>query len=165
MKKQKTLMEGAEVFGGLLPPPGHRYVTCDGCGPRTIDGALCMGTGVTLWDDHLNPIQSWSFKHYSKQASAPLSEFLAIRDALEICRSIRPRAEHWTLWSDNEYAVNAFKGINAVNLSHLAPIKLEWLELQERLLWNVSIQWLPSKNNRSADLASRRITEFLTEGT
>jgi ribonuclease HI len=164
MKKQKIQMCGAEVFGGLLPAPGQKFVTCDGCGPRMIDGAKCMGTGVTLWDDNLNPEQSWSFKHFSHHSTAPMSEFLAIRDALEICLSIRPRAEKWLIWSDNRYAVDAFNGVDAVRLPHLLPIKTQWLELEERLLWSVSVDWFPSAHNQHADAASRRLTEF-PEGT
>lgn len=162
-------MEGAEVFEGILPLPGHRFVTCDGCGPRTIDGALCMGTGVTLWDNNLQPIESWSFKHYSPFSTNILAEFLAIRDALQICISMPPLEmlvdARWCLWSDNEYAVKSFNGVYPVNVPHLVVIKNEWMELKEELRWMVELNWLPSKNNWAADIASRKVTEFLSEGT
>jgi len=165
MKKEKIYMTGEEVFSGLLPSPGEVFVTCDGCGPRRDGTTLYMGTGVSLFDEELNVVNSWSFKHYSPYSTAPMSEFLAIRDALIVCMSLSPRSERIAIWSDNIYAVRAFNGLDAIRLPHLLPIKREWQELLEGLLWNVSMHWIPSTNNHAADLASRRVTEFLSEGT
>lgn len=164
MRNTKVYTDGIQSFSGVLPAPGELYVSCDGCGPRNIDGKLCMGTGVSLWGENLELKESWSFKHYSAQSTNIMAEFLAVRDALLICSTLETEFERICLWSDNMYTIDCFNGVYTDVKPHLVGIKKEWADLRETLLWKVSISWLPSKNNWAADIASRKLTTF-PEGT
>lgn len=135
---------------------------------------MCTGVSVFMpgvWaPEHSGePSMSFSFRHWHKRSSAPMAEFLAIRDALLVCKMLNDKSLtkglSFIVLNDCQYAVGAFNGKYTVIQPHLIEIDTEWSVLLADLCWSVEALWVTGKMNSHADKASRQLRNSVYEFT
>lgn len=126
--------------------------------PRRSDmvssaGFMCYGWLITRQEALL--AQGHGAFVRGKHASSNIAEYLALIEGLDALLALDLNAEAIEVCGDAKSVIDQMSGAASVNSPRIQPLHRRARRLSDQLV-KVKWTWLPRKNNRQADLLSRR---------